>query len=85
VRLFESVAARELTEYGYALATDGAPLSAFERAYLACIVDPPAKARALLRNSVGRAEGLQLTKIRLRVMARHGVGLLTGKRRRRTE
>ena len=82
VRIFESVAARELTEYGYALATDGAPLGAFERVYLACVVDPPVKALAMLRNDVGRAEALQLTRIRSRAIARHALGLLTGKRRR---
>jgi hypothetical protein len=83
VRIFESIAARELTEYGYALATDGAPLRAFERVYLSCIVNPPAKALAMLCNDVGRAEVLQLAKIRSRAIARHALGLLTRKRHRR--
>jgi hypothetical protein len=80
VRIFESVAGRELVEYGYELETDGAPLRDFERFYLACVVDPPTKALALLRNAVGREEGLQLTKMRTRILARHGLRLLTGAR-----
>jgi hypothetical protein len=79
VRVFESVAARELTDYGYALATPAAPLRDLERYYLG-IAGLPAKAVALLRNHVGHAEELQLMKVRSRVIFGHPLRLLAGKR-----
>ncbi len=80
VRVFESVAARELAAYGYTLATQAAPLRGLERFYLGWIVNPPKKVFALLRNDVGRAEELHLLKVRSWIISRQGLRLLTGKR-----
>lgn len=77
VRIFESIAGRELTEYGYGLATQGKPLNSVERFYRGYIVDPPIKGLAMLQNHTGYAEELQLTKLRSRIITRHGLQLLT--------
>jgi len=80
VRIFESVAARELAVYGYPVTTPATPLRGFERFYLGWIVDPTAKGLALLRNRIGRAEELHLMKVRSRIISRQGLRRLTGRR-----
>jgi hypothetical protein len=80
LRIFEAVAGRTLVAYGYPLATSGAPLPGWESFHLRWIVDPPTKGRALLRNRPGHQEEAHLLRLRTKIVLRHGLRRLAGRR-----
>jgi sulfotransferase family protein len=67
-RIFEAVAGKQLERYGYPLLHPGAVVTAWDRYRDGCLLHPPLRALAMLRNTKGWGDGLVRLRVQLRLL-----------------